>query len=318
MRETACPLCGHTGRILIWSQNDQEFLPRLRLTARLRTHVCTRCGLAYTSPKLDERETDELYRKFYRPEGAISDEHIHSHEREAEKRVLWLTERYQQAGAKLLEIGCSEGIMLRRLRDDFGFTVRGVEPFAPYAEHGIKHWGLSVEKTFFPAPAINEKFDVVASMHVIEHLHQPAAFLSEIGMVLKPNGYVFLETPNLWAPRRGRIGAAHFPAPHLQIFSPRSISLSLKQAGFEPLSILCEFSYLRIFARFTGRPQEIPAAGAESLRHACLIALRYYSWFLQEHFLLARRKIVGYASSVARRALSPEGYDRVRKLYRVI
>jgi 2-polyprenyl-3-methyl-5-hydroxy-6-metoxy-1,4-benzoquinol methylase len=48
-------------------------------------------------------------------------------------------------------------------------------------------------------PFPDEYFDVVVSNHVIEHVSDQQLHLSEIARVLKPNGVVYLATPNrLW------------------------------------------------------------------------------------------------------------------------
>lgn len=46
-------------------------------------------------------------------------------------------------------------------------------------------------------PFPDNHFDVVISTEAIEHVHGVAAFLKEAYRVLKPNGYLFVTTPNL-------------------------------------------------------------------------------------------------------------------------
>lgn len=42
----------------------------------------------------------------------------------------------------------------------------------------------------------NDRFDIVISLSVLEHLRDPSKFMSEILRVLKINGFIYLETPN--------------------------------------------------------------------------------------------------------------------------
>jgi SAM-dependent methyltransferase len=43
---------------------------------------------------------------------------------------------------------------------------------------------------------IIEKFDLVVANHVFEHIADPITWLHEIGMLLKPDGYLFLSVPD--------------------------------------------------------------------------------------------------------------------------
>lgn len=47
-------------------------------------------------------------------------------------------------------------------------------------------------------PFQNDSFDVVVLNNVCEHLKRPAVIFQEIHRVLKPGGYVFFKTPNLY------------------------------------------------------------------------------------------------------------------------
>ncbi|MCK5664178.1 MAG: methyltransferase domain-containing protein, partial [Thiotrichaceae bacterium] len=42
-----------------------------------------------------------------------------------------------------------------------------------------------------------EKFDVITLSHVIEHVHQPVEVLKYCYSLLKPDGFLWLETPNI-------------------------------------------------------------------------------------------------------------------------
>ncbi|MBD3384037.1 methyltransferase domain-containing protein [candidate division KSB1 bacterium] len=47
---------------------------------------------------------------------------------------------------------------------------------------------------------LNEKFDIIVSFQMIEHLTQPKEFLVSIKRLLKSNGLVFISTPNVQKP----------------------------------------------------------------------------------------------------------------------
>jgi SAM-dependent methyltransferase len=49
-------------------------------------------------------------------------------------------------------------------------------------------------------PYESETFDIVFSMHVIEHTHDPELYLVELFRVLRPSGVLFLDMPNRYYP----------------------------------------------------------------------------------------------------------------------
>jgi 2-polyprenyl-3-methyl-5-hydroxy-6-metoxy-1,4-benzoquinol methylase len=63
-------------------------------------------------------------------------------------------------------------------------------------------------------PFADRVFDVVISNHVIEHVRSPQLHLQEIARVLKPNGIVYLATPNRFFPKE-----THFKLYLLHYFS---------------------------------------------------------------------------------------------------
>ena len=135
---------------------------------------------------------------------------------------------------RVLDIGCAAGVLLAELRGR-GWDCAGVEICRAEAEYARRERRLDVrslglEKNRFPA----SRFDAVLASHLIEHLHSPAAFVSEVHRILAPGGFFFVTTPNIdgFQARlfRGRWRSAIFD--HLYLFSARTLSRLLRQKGF--------------------------------------------------------------------------------------
>jgi SAM-dependent methyltransferase len=62
--------------------------------------------------------------------------------------------------------------------------------------HDGKLAGTDVVQADAPLPYANDRFDLVVSMDVVEHLVDPEPWVRELFRVTKPDGMLFLTTPN--------------------------------------------------------------------------------------------------------------------------
>lgn len=141
-------------------------------------------------------------------------------------------------GNKLLDVGCGNGefLTLARLA---GWDVVGVD-FDPSAVKVARSRGIDVRQGSVGVidPA-KESFDGVTLSHVIEHVHDPLAVLRQCHALLKPGGWIWIETPNIDAQGHARYGAnwrGLEPPRHLVLFSRDSLFRTLVQAGFNSIA----------------------------------------------------------------------------------
>jgi 2-polyprenyl-6-hydroxyphenyl methylase / 3-demethylubiquinone-9 3-methyltransferase len=103
------------------------------------------------------------------------------------------------AGRSALDVGCGAGLLCEPLAR-LGAKVTGVdaapENIAVAKTHAAGS-GLAID---YRAGELAEqklgKFDLVTSMEVIEHVAEPAAFVTALAAHLKPGGLMILSTPN--------------------------------------------------------------------------------------------------------------------------
>jgi 2-polyprenyl-3-methyl-5-hydroxy-6-metoxy-1,4-benzoquinol methylase len=134
----------------------------------------------------------------------------------------------------VLDVGCATGALLEKLRDR-GWDCRGVEisPSADYArrERSLDVLKLPLEDCRFPAAS----FHLVLASHLIEHLNDPGLFVDEVRRILAPGAFFFVTTPNISGLQarllKERWRSAIFD--HLYLFSVKTLSLLLKNRGFE-------------------------------------------------------------------------------------
>ena len=134
---------------------------------------------------------------------------------------------------RLLDVGCATGKFLR-LMTAVGWQVAGIELDAAAAAKA-----RAVTPDIFvgdplDAPFPPQRFDVITSFHVVEHLPRPRATLTRMLEWLAPDGLMIVEVPNV-AGIGGRLFGRYwsgldFPR-HLIHFTPATMTAMVERAG---------------------------------------------------------------------------------------
>ncbi len=154
-------------------------------------------------------------------------------------RILELLEDLPPS--KVLDLGCSSGLLSQRIRD-LGHRVTGVDIEAfPETLERVDEFAVGDLEDGVP-PEVGTGFDVVIAADVLEHLRRPEDQLADIARVLAPNGRLLVSVPNFghWYPRtRSLIGAFDYDQrgildkTHYRFFTRNSLARMLHNAGFE-------------------------------------------------------------------------------------
>ena len=109
-----------------------------------------------------------------------------------------LVRKHGPASGRVLEIGCGLGHLLGWLVDQYEVYGTDINPWALIeacrnVPRGRFLLVSAEELEVFP----DKVFQVVIAKHVVEHLENPEAAISEISRVLAPGGLLLLTTPNL-------------------------------------------------------------------------------------------------------------------------
>ena len=165
----------------------------------------------------------------------------------------------QLRGGRILDVGCGAGHFLACAKQS-GFEGCGIEVASHSAQFARTSYDLKVAPSLETLGEPAESFDVVTLIGVIEHIQQPLQFLRAVQQFVKPNGFVFILTDNhrswmhwLMKERFPWI----IPPEHLQLFSPRAISVLFEQSGLQLIEIssketIFRDAAVRGFAKLTG------------------------------------------------------------------
>ena len=201
---------------------------------------CNRCHLIYTNPRPRPERIADGYRRSVDPDYAREDSSrsINSH------LSLNTVKRFARSG-RLLDVGCATGYFLNAARLDF--ETHGIELSEWAAQYARERLRLDVVNVSLDDASLPvEHFDVVTLIDVIEHLTDPKAALLSVHRLLRPDGLLYLVTPDIESLSarllRGRWWGLR-PA-HVYYFSRTTLGRLLRETGFE---VELTKSYGRIF-----------------------------------------------------------------------
>ena len=191
--DTACNICGSPKNIIV-AERDRYGLP-------LRTAMCVQCGLVY----LVDRFSPAGYARFYH-DGTYRDvsssflgtthgiAQIQANQAEYARHLAATLEGYlaPSAGASLVDIGGSAGIVASEFQRRFGLRATVLDPSAEEAgaarELGVETITGSLEDW-----ATDEKFDVVLLCRSVEHFYDLRVALEKIRGLLTPDGLFYCD-----------------------------------------------------------------------------------------------------------------------------
>ena len=110
------------------------------------------------------------------------------------------TERRPLAGRRALDVGCGAGLLTEPLAR-MGAQATGLDAAPENVAAAALHaegQGLAIDYRAGSVETLGaaEKFDLVCAMEVIEHVTDPAVFVTGLVRALAPGGLLVLSTPN--------------------------------------------------------------------------------------------------------------------------
>lgn len=168
------------------------------------------------------------------------------------KNLQFVQAHLPLAGLHCLDIGSGVGLFPALLQDAGGLP-QGIEPQQIFREFALEKYQLSLKRELIDAPVWQDDhadfFDVVTLWDTLEHVNFPAETIKAASRVLKPGGYLFLDTPSRdiffyraseWSYRLSQgtkpllLRRLYSPKPyrHKQIFTAAQLTLLLENSGF--------------------------------------------------------------------------------------
>ena len=229
LERVLCDFCG--------GRDFHPFWEVMRYGINLPTVLCKNCGLCMTNPRptpeANELFNATLYHRFHGKQNLT--EYTERSIRLAAPRVSLLqTFVDPQAALSVFEIGTGVGQFQLGTRKATAWNVSGIDANQESAQ-ACRQQGLDVRQAFIEDVSGTATYDVVASFQVLEHIRSPRDFLARARELLKPDGLIYIEVPNLSRPGMGL--DRKFQLPHLFNFSATTLRNYLHRAGFESIYV---------------------------------------------------------------------------------
>jgi SAM-dependent methyltransferase len=277
-----CPFPG------VYPENSSESL-RLRTPLKIVQASCS--GFVQTAHAFDA----DLYAKycFSGSTGAYYRKHVEKFARQIAARL--------QTSARILEIGCGDGYLIRELRS-LGFqSVTGIDPSYSTKEKPVE--GADIYAGYFPRDLPygrgEQAYDLIVCRHVLEHIEDPRTFVHQIRHVLAPQGEVWVEVPDLESTIRKNMWSNLYQL-HCNYFTSATLDLLLGDYDFRCIqSEVVDVFGGSLFHRYSRGAAALNSASADSskLRSSFAVGLKTYMQTLASFAKRLPYGTVGYGAA---------------------
>lgn len=233
-----CAVCSSSAQDLLYARRFSKLSGAL--IDGYNVVSCRECGFCFASNLPGQQAFDSYYEAQSKYEhggrgGAPSEYDTRRLPFAAGIIAEWLPDR----AARILDIGCANGGLLAELKKNGYVNVQGVDPSPACAATARELYGIEVTAApISRIPASIGTFDLVIFGSVLEHIIDFDNTINETKRLLKPNGRVYIELPDMT--RCTLINDApfqEFSVEHVNFFGPISIKNLFGRYGFEPIGI---------------------------------------------------------------------------------
>lgn len=237
---TQCPVCGSSQLSTVLSVKDHSVSSRIFPVAE-----CSQCSFRFTQEIPDSDsigpyyQSDDYISHTNTQKGLVNRlYHIVRNITLRNKRSL-LSKATGLTTGRLLDIGAGTGAFASFMAQS-GWQVTGLEPDAKARKIAseVNRIQLLPITDFMALP--NEQFDAITLWHVLEHVHELAAYMNKLKSLLKPKGRLFIAVPNYTsydASHYKEYWAAYDVPRHLYHFSPEAMKVLVQKNQLQLKSI---------------------------------------------------------------------------------
>ena len=253
----ACPVCDVDDCDTVFepwiSEDDPKKLygAASGIPGTQRIVKCRACGMLYENPRFPE---SVIIAGYEQSEEGGHDSQYAMRVRSFHSTLVRLRSFLPPQGSRVLDVGTAGGAFLTAA-EQYGYIAYGLEPSQYLVDQG-KARNLRIEQGTIERHALApNSFDMVCLWDVIEHLPDPKRSLTEVRKLLKPDGILLINYPDIgtWQAKLAGRRFWWILSVHLHHFSRRSIADICSRTGFHTFHFrrywqVLEFGYLERMA----------------------------------------------------------------------
>ncbi len=194
----ACPICDATDKDLI-KKIDFELFDGHPMNGGYTVAQCKKCGFIYADTPVTQRDLDRYYTELskYEEKSATGGGFTQNDKDRLSVTAKFLGKHIADKKARIVDLGCSNGGLLKELKNE-GFTnIVGIDPSLECVNITIAEVGCECyQHSIFDIPRNIGKFDVICLTHVLEHLLNVKDTVQIMDRMLNPGGIIYIECPN--------------------------------------------------------------------------------------------------------------------------
>lgn len=197
-----CPICESDNNYqILYKKNFKlsdlniEIFSARRLPDKIHYQIvkCNQCGLVRSTPVVDTKYLSQLYKKSL----LTYDEEINNLTTSYINSIRPILKKLSK-DAKILEIGCGNGFVLKSIYDLGYKNVFGIEPSTDATRKSNSKIKKNIVTDILKPGLFDKKsFDFIFFFQTFDHIPNPNKFLKECNRLLKINGHILAFNHNI-------------------------------------------------------------------------------------------------------------------------
>jgi len=238
----SCPVCNSyritVHRVIAGGDLKCEMMPGVKVDAAIITRYssCQNCDLIFQNPRLSDTELDQFYSSgYYRRTVNQPPEGMDISEANRAKIDAKIIEKHIGKVKSHLDSGCGMGYLLNEVNAELEV---GIESDVNY----VKFKDIKAYREM--SQLAQKSFDLVTSIHSLEHIPYPLDYLKSMVKFVNKNGHLVVEVPSLQT-CGGPYGFAHLHFFKTDVLEKMCIQagLCVQHTEYTPhLLLICKIS----------------------------------------------------------------------------